>query len=166
MEARVKFLGHPLHQMLVVMPLGLLSGAMIFDAAHLVFGGEQWALIAYWLIIVGVVSGLGAALFGFLDFTRIPDGTRARRVARLHGLGNVVMVLLFVASWLLRRDTILDPPLLASLLCFAGAGLAGLTGWLGGELVDRMGVGVEDGAHLNAPSSLSGRPAAEGAAAD
>ena len=128
--------------------------------------GEQWALIAYWLIIVGVVSGLGAALFGFLDFTKIPGGTRAKRVARLHGLGNVVMVLLFVGSWFLRKDTILEPPLLASLLCFAGAALSGLTGWLGGELVDRLGVGVEDGAHLNAPSSLSGRPAAEGAAAD
>jgi hypothetical protein len=35
------------------------------------------------------------------------------------------------------------------------------TGWLGGELVDRLGVGVDRGAHLDAPSSLSGRPAAE-----
>jgi len=44
---------------------------------------------------------------------------------------------------------------------FLGAALALLTGWLGGELVDRLGVGVDAGAHLNAPSSLSGRPAHE-----
>jgi hypothetical protein len=44
-----------------------------------------------------------------------------------------------------------------------GAGLALLTGWLGGELVERLGVGVDDGAHLNSPNSLSGRPASESA---
>jgi uncharacterized membrane protein len=43
------------------------------------------------------------------------------------------------------------------MLSFMGAGLALLTGWLGGELVDRLGVGVDDGAHPNAPSSLSHR---------
>jgi hypothetical protein len=46
-------------------------------------------------------------------------------------------------------------------LSFAGAGLALLTGWLGGELVQRLGVSVHTGAHLNAPSSLSNRPAGE-----
>jgi hypothetical protein len=39
--------------------------------------------------------------------------------------------------------------------------LGAVAGWLGGELVDRLGVGVDDGAHLDAPSSLSGRPARE-----
>ncbi len=50
------------------------------------------------------------------------------------------------------------PVAMALVLSFMGAGLALLTGWLGGELVDRLGVGVDDGAHLNAPSSLSRRP--------
>jgi uncharacterized membrane protein len=48
---------------------------------------------------------------------------------------------------------------MALVLALVGAGLALVTGWLGGELVDRLGVGVDDGAHLDAPSSLSGRPA-------
>jgi hypothetical protein len=43
----------------------------------------------------------------------------------------------------------------ASLLSFIGAGMAGLGGWLGGELVERLGVGVHEGANLDAPSSLS-----------
>jgi len=47
----------------------------------------------------------------------------------------------------------------ALILSFAGVVLALVTGWLGGELVDRLGVGVDDGAHLNAPNSLSGKPA-------
>lgn len=50
----------------------------------------------------------------------------------------------------------------AFVLGFIAVALALVTGWLGGELVDRLGVGVDNGAHLNAPSSLSGRPASGG----
>jgi hypothetical protein len=42
--------------------------------------------------------------------------------------------------------------------------LASVTAWLGGELVERLGVAVDDGAHLDAPSSLSGQPASAMAA--
>lgn len=63
------------------------------------------------------------------------------------------------ASWLVRGDARTDPSGLAFGLSFAGGGLAMLTGWLGGELVARLSVGIDDGAHLNAPSSLSGLPA-------
>lgn len=160
MEARVKLFGHPVHQMLIVLPLGILTGAVIFDIIHLLAGGGQWALIAYWLIPVGVVAGLVAAVFGFADWTKIPRDTRAKRVGALHGSGNVVVVLLFVISWLLRRGAgITDPGALPIVLSLAGGGLSMLTGWLGGELVDRLGVGVDDGANLDAPSSLSGQPA-------
>jgi len=68
---------------------------------------------------------------------------------------------LFIGSWWLRRDAPDRPEMLDHILAFAGAGLALVTGWLGGELVERLGVGVDNGAHLDAPSSLSGRPATE-----
>lgn len=163
MEARAKLFGHPIHQMLIVLPLGLLSGVVIFDVVYLLTGGDQWATVAYWLIPAGVVTGLLAAVFGFADWTKIPSGTRAKRVGGLHGLGNVVVVTLFTVSWLLRSDGAVEPGAVALLLSFAGGGLSAITGWLGGELVDRLGVGVDDGAHLDAPSSLSGRPAREAA---
>lgn len=163
MEARAKLLGHPVHQMLIVLPLGLLTGVVISDVIHLLTGGEQWALVSYWLIPLGVVSGLLAAVFGVLDWTKIASGTRAKRVGLWHGVGNVVVVLLFSVSWLLRGDPASTPGALAFLASFAGGGVAMIAGWLGGELVDRLGVGVDDGAHLNAPSSLSGRPAHEAA---
>ncbi|HEX5723953.1 MAG TPA: DUF2231 domain-containing protein [Longimicrobiaceae bacterium] len=165
MEARVKVLGHPVHQMLIVLPLGTLTGAVLFDLCHLASGGEQWALVSYWLIALGVLSGLLAAVFGLADWTEIPAGTRARRVGAVHGLGNVAVVSLFALSWLLRRDAPTDPETLAIVLSLAGGGLSMLTGWLGGELVGRLGVGVDDGANLDAPSSLSGRPA-HGSAGD
>jgi uncharacterized membrane protein len=161
MEARVKLLGHPVHQMLIALPLGLLSGAVIFDVLWLIFHDAQLAAVSYWLIPAGIVTGLLAAGFGLLDWTKIPGGTRAKRIGATHGLGNAVVVLLFASSWYLRWTEFYDDPSkLALALSFAGFVLAGVTGWLGGELVDRLGVGVDDGANLNAPSSLSSRRAA------
>jgi uncharacterized membrane protein len=162
MEARAKLLGHAIHQMLIPFPLGLLSTAIVFDIVRMVTGNPLWSTIAFWLIAAGIIGGLAAALFGAIDWTAIPAGTRAKRIATVHGLGNVVMVILFAASWLMRRPDPAQSENAAILLSLAGGALSLFTGWLGGELVDRMAVGVDDGAHLNAPSSLSGRPAAEG----
>ena len=159
MEARVKVLGHPVHQMLIVLPLGLLSGAVIFDVLYLLSGDLQWVTVSYWLIPAGVVTGLIAALFGVADWTKIPRATRAKSVGTRHGLGNVLVVVLFLVSWLLRDGPIARPGLVAIVLALAGGALSMVTGWLGGELVGRLGVGVDDGAHLDAPSSLAGRPA-------
>lgn len=159
MEARAKLLGHSIHQMLIVFPLGLLATAVVFDIIGFVISGTQWAEISFWMITLGIISGLVAAVFGFADWSKIPAGTRAKRVGTLHGLGNVVVVGLFFVSWLLRLHPGHQPGAVAYICSFAGVGLALVTGWLGGELVTRLGVGVDDGANVNAPSSLSGRPA-------
>jgi uncharacterized membrane protein len=165
MESRAKALGHPVHQMLIPFPFGLLATAVIFDIIYLIWGNLTMATVAYWMIIAGVIGGLVAAPFGLIDYLAIPHGTRAKSVGLLHGVGNFVVLLLFAGSWLMRRDAPAVPDTLALVLSFAGFALAGATGWLGGELVDRHAVGVDDGANLNSPHSLSGRPAGEGAEA-
>jgi uncharacterized membrane protein len=159
MESKVKLLGHPIHPMLIVFPVGLLSTAVIFDIIMLLTGSGYWSEIAFWLIAAGIIGGLLAAVFGLLDWLAIPQGTRAKLVGLWHGVGNVVVVALFAASWLLRQGAPAAPGLPALGLAFLGIVLALVTSWLGGELVDRLGVGVDDGANLNAPSSLSGQPA-------
>ena len=155
MESRAKLFGHPIHQMLIVFPLGLLAMAVIFDILALARADGYWSEIAYWMIAAGVVTGLLAAPFGAIDWLGIPSGTRAKRIGAVHGLGNVVVVLMFAASWLMRSDTPAAPPQSALALSFVAGGMAMVTAWLGGELVDRLGVGVDDGAHLDAPSSLT-----------
>src|SRR4051812_83307 len=102
MESRAKLLGHPVHQMLIVFPLGLLATAVIFDAVALVQGNGYWSEIAYWMIAAGILAGLLAAPFGFIDWLGIPSGTRAKRIGAIHGGGNLLVVVLFAASWLLR----------------------------------------------------------------
>lgn len=159
MESKARLLGHSIHQILIVFPLGLLSTGVIFDIIGLVTHNEKWPAIAFYMIAAGVVGGLVAAVFGFIDYLAIPDGTRAKSVGRLHGLGNLVVVVLFALSWYLRLPDPAAPQTLALVFSFAGFVLAGVTGWLGGELVTRLGVGVSEGANLDAPSSLSGEPA-------
>jgi uncharacterized membrane protein len=144
--------------MLIVFPLGLLSTAVIFDIIHLIGDGAGFALAASYAIAAGLVGGAVAAVAGLIDWLAIPPGNRAKRVGTLHGLGNAAVLVLFALSWLLRlRADAWEPGALALVLSFAGIALATVTGWLGGELVDRLGVGVDDGAHLDAPSSLSHR---------
>jgi uncharacterized membrane protein len=162
MESRAKFAGHPIHPMLIVFPLGLLTTAVILDIAYLATDAGLWALMAYYLIAGGVLGGLAAAIPGWIDWLAIPRGTRARRIGLIHGVGNVVVLVLFMLSWLFRRENPAAPPTEAVVAALVGVGLAAVTGWLGGELVDRLGVGVDDGAHLDAPSSLSELPAGVG----
>ena len=160
MESRVKALGHPIHPMLIVFPLGLLATAVIFDILYLIFGNQNFPVAAYWMITAGIVGGLVAALFGFVDWLAIPAGTRAKSVGLTHGVGNVVVTGLFAASWFLRMNAPnYEPGTLALILSIAGAILATITGWLGGELVYRLAMGIDRGANLDASSSLSGQPA-------
>ena len=161
MESRAKLFGHPIHPMLIPFPLGLLGMAVVFDLIDAWGGGDGFGRAADYMIAAGILTGLLAAVFGAIDWLAIPAGTRAKRIGAAHGLGNVVIVALFALAWLLRRDEPADPetaPLVLEVIALAGALV---TGWLGGELVDRLGVGVDRGAHLDAPSSLSGRAAVE-----
>ncbi|HYK21367.1 MAG TPA: DUF2231 domain-containing protein [Pyrinomonadaceae bacterium] len=161
MESKAKALGHPIHQMLIPFPFGLLSTAVIFDIVYLIWGYPTMVTVSFWMIIGGIIGGLIAAPFGLIDWLAIPQGTRAKSVGLLHGLGNVVVLILFAASCWLRYGNATAivpyvPTTVALVLSFVGFALAGGTGWLGGELVDRLSVGVDDGASLNAVSSLSG----------
>jgi uncharacterized membrane protein len=163
MESHSKVLGHASHQMLIVFPLGLLVTAVVFDGLYY-FGGRNptWAEVSYWMIVSGLIGGLAAAVPGWIDWFAIPRGTRAKAIGLWHGLGNVFGVVgLYGASWWFRKDNPSAPPDFALLLSAGGFLAGGVTAWLGGELVDRLGIGVDPGAHPDAPNSLSGRPATD-----
>ena len=162
MESKSKIFGHPAHTILIVFPLGLLSTSVIFDGIWTVTRKPRMGEASFWMLVAGLVGGAVAAPFGWWDWAFIPRKTRAKRIGLLHGVGNVVVLGLFAASGLLRRPDQNNPSLAARGLALAGGGLAGLTGWLGGEMVDRLGVGVDDGANLDASNSLTGKPADAG----
>ena len=162
MQARARLLGHSIHQMLIVFPLGLLATSFFFDIAWLIVHQRTLALVSYWMIFAGVIGALCAALFGAIDWFGIPSGTRAKAIGLWHGAGNLIVAVLFAVSWVLRRAA--DPAAPAATMIVISAiavAIALVSAWLGGELVDRLGVGVDEGAHLDSPNSLSGRPATD-----
>ena len=156
MESKAKLFGHPAHQQLVALPLGMLAFAVLFDGIGLFTGMQAASEIAFWAMSAGIVTGIVAAGIGMIDLAAIPHGTRAARVGALHGLGNVIVLGIFVCSWALRRGEGHEPTPFALVLSFSAFALVLLTAWLGGELVTRHGIGVSDGAHADAPSSLRG----------
>jgi uncharacterized membrane protein len=158
MESRYKLLGHPIHPMLIPWPLALLSTAAVFDVVGLISGDGSWHTASFWMIAAGLLVALVAALFGYLDYTHIRSGTRAKSVATTHGLGNAAVVLLFAASWWLRTGNVESPGLLPVVLALVGTGIATVTAWLGGELPYRLGIGIDEGANPDASSSLTSEP--------
>ncbi len=146
--------------MLIPIPAGLFIVGAVLDIVH-AFTETSWIpTVTFWNLLIGVVAALVAAVFGLIDYLKIPNDTRAKRVGQLHGVGNVLAVVLFGIALVIRDDlpyrAANGTALTLEVIAFA---MLGVTAWLGGELVDRLGVGVDDGAHLDAPSSLSGRPA-------
>src|SRR3954465_4835740 len=98
MESRVKLLGHPIHPMLIVFPRGLLARATIFAIAFLITGNTELSTFSFWALVAGIIGGLLAAVFGFLDWLPAPPGTAPKRVGGVHGVGNLVVTALFAAG--------------------------------------------------------------------
>jgi uncharacterized membrane protein len=155
MTGGAKFLGHSIHPILVVFPLGLLSTAVVFDIVYLLTNAASLITVSFWMIVAGLVGGSLAALFGWIDWFAIPSGTRAKSVGLIHGLIMAGVMVIFAVSLYLRYR---EPNFYSQLGVFAGvlgAAFALVGGWFGGELVERLGIGVHPGAHTNAPSSLT-----------
>ncbi|WP_029111951.1 DUF2231 domain-containing protein [Mycobacterium sp. URHB0044] len=158
MESRAKALGHAIHPMLIPFPLGLLATAVVFDVIYLITDKPGFAMAAAYAIAAGIIGGLIAAPFGWIDWFKIPPNSRAKRIGLVHGLGNIVVVVLFAISWLLRANNFGWEPNAWALVCsFAAVVLAVGTAWMGGELVERLGIGVDEGANVDAPSSLTNK---------
>lgn len=156
MTSRAKLAGHPVHPMLITYPVGLLTTAVVFDIIYLITDRPGFTGAAAYAIAAGIIGGLLAAPFGWIDYFKIPADTRAKRIGLLHGLINVVVLVLFAVSWLLRWNAGgWEPKPLALAFSFVAVVVASVGAWLGGELVDRLAIGIDEGAHPDAPSSLS-----------
>lgn len=135
-------LKHPIHPMLVPVPIGLLTAAAAADVGFWLTGDRFWARAARWLIGGGIASGAGAAVFGMTDFLTM-QRPRERPEAWIHGMGNGVALALSAVSLRLRladeQRAVVPWGIALSALT---AGILAVTGWLGGELSYRHKIGV------------------------
>ena len=139
--------GHPFHPLLVTVPIGAWVASIVFDLLSLI-GDDPSAFTqgSLWLIGLGILGALAAAIWGFMDLLAIPSGTTARATAIRHMTLNLVVVALYAVNFMMRRGSPRDAavetvPLLLSLVALA---LLSASGWLGGKLAYRYGVRVAD----------------------
>jgi uncharacterized membrane protein len=150
METPASILRHPIHVMLVPIPIGAWIFALVADLVGYVKGDPSWQRAAFYAIGVGIVGALLAAVPGLIDLLSLPPGP-TRRTGVVHMTINLVAVALFVLMLGLRWN---EPAHAGSpLLTLLGVLLVGASGWLGGELVYRGGVGVPSDA-----GRVAGRP--------
>jgi uncharacterized membrane protein len=139
--------GHPWHPALVVVPIGAWIASLIFDiGSHIVDDPEFLTRGSRWLIAIGVIGGLVAAIFGFLDFRAIPAGTPAKRTALTHLTINLIVTIAYLINFLIRGDQNNTAPVGWGVLVLSAISLAALSvsGYLGGKLAYRYGIRVAD----------------------
>lgn len=137
--------GHPLHPVLVPVPIGAWVASLVFDlATHVVAEPGFLSEGSRWLIAIGVVGALAAASAGILDLLAIPGRTRAMRTALLHMSLNLAATAAFAVGFALRADP--TAPVSWGLIAVSAGALAALAvaGYLGGALAYRYGVRVAD----------------------
>lgn len=133
---------HPLHPMLVPLPIGFLVGALLSDIAYASTEDAFWARASFWLLVGGIATGVVAGLLGLIDLLGI-QRARNLRIGWLHGLGNILAILVAIANVALRWTDAAAPIWGTGLFLSAIITVILLvTGWLGGELSYRHGIGV------------------------
>ncbi len=147
MKSRVAVSGHPIHPMLVTLPIGLLTGSVVADLGYIITGrDEMWSNIAFWTLIGGLVSAIPAALAGLGEYRMVARYTDAREMARWHMGINLAVVALFFVSLVLRLDEVtLSGGRFGAAFALSVVAVIGLaiSGWLGGEMSYRKHLGVE-----------------------
>jgi uncharacterized membrane protein len=141
-KSTARFMGHPIHPMLVPFPIAFFIGAFLADLAFLKLGDDFWATAAFWLLAAGLVGAALAAVAGLTDFLG-DRRIRALGDAWLHMLANVTVVLIELVNVFLRLgDPVAALPSPGVYLSGAAFLLLGFSGWKGGDLVYRHRVGV------------------------
>jgi uncharacterized membrane protein len=138
--------GHPFHPILVTIPIGAWTAAIVFDIVALTKDApEPFVEGAIWLVGIGVIGALIAACFGLMDLSTLAPGTQARKTALTHMTINLVVVVLFVVSWIVRvgadRDRL---SVVGFVLAIVAILMLLVSGYLGGKLAYRYGVRVAD----------------------
>ena len=143
MRTPANIAGHPIHPMLVTLPIGLWVFSFVCDLVN-VFGKgpDPWSVVALYTMGGGVIGALLAAIPGLIDLLSLPPGPR--RTALIHMGLNLSIVVLYVINFWLRTGAPARTGLVwLSLLTIV---LLLVSGWLGGKLVYVLGVAVSEGA--------------------
>ena len=137
--------GHPLHAMLVPIPITCFVGTLITDIVYWQSAAMQWANISAWLLTVGLVVCVFAVIAGLIDFLK-DRRIRALPAARIHALGNGAAIVLSIVNAMVHsRDAYTSVVPTGLMLSAVVVVILAVTGWNGWSMVYRHGVGVRSG---------------------
>jgi nitrite reductase/ring-hydroxylating ferredoxin subunit/uncharacterized membrane protein len=139
-------LGHPLHPMLVHLPIGLWVLGFVVDVIGLSRSStdrDAHAVVrsAFYMVVVGLFFAALAAVTGFADYFDVRKDHLGRKTATLHMLLNLVAFVVFAISAALHLHAT-RVTVVATILSGVGVVLVGISGYLGGVLVYDDGVAV------------------------
>ncbi len=144
MRSKAHLRSHPIHPMLVALPIGLWIGGFVFDVLAALGVEPRLASAGFYCILGGCVGAALAAIPGVIDlFGAVPPRSSARSRGYIHGLLNVIALLLFIfVAWHQGGPW---EGVDRTMLLFGGAGIIAIliSGWLGGTLVYRNQIGVD-----------------------
>lgn len=141
MKSTVNVAKHPVHAMLVPLPIGLWIFSLVCDIIFYATGLGIWNTVAVYCMAAGVIGALLAALPGFFDLYKLP-ASRAKSLGITHMSINLGIVVLFIADFFWRYN-VLPGAVGPFILSIVGILALGVSGWLGGELVYVHGVAVD-----------------------
>lgn len=142
MRTPASIAGHPIHPMLVPIPIGLWIFSLVCDLIHVAGSGNPaWGTVALYTMAGGLVGALAAAVFGLVDLLSLPPGPRSTGIK--HMAINLVVVALFALNLWLRWGSPENPGGLVW-LSLAAILLLVVSGWLGGKMVYEHGVAVTE----------------------
>jgi uncharacterized membrane protein len=139
-----RFFDHPIHPLLVHLPVGLWVGSLVGDILYFSTHSPVYAHAALYTLAGGLIGGLLAAVFGLVEFFYLPRESRARTVAITHLVLNVIIIGLYVVNYLIRRyntQAVDSVPVAGFVLSLVAVALLSYSGYLGGKLVYTYGVG-------------------------
>jgi uncharacterized membrane protein len=169
MRSNVRIGNHPLHPILVLIPVGLWIGSLVFDIVYQATADPFWFQAASWDILFGLIGAGLAAIVGLIDLTTLPMSESARRTGVTHLSLNLVIVALYIISLITRgfgvpaSMAVTITPFVINIIAVV---LLLISGWLGGEMIYRHGVAVPDAAADEAvrySHPPTGRPGIAGA---
>lgn len=144
MRSKARLSSHPIHPMLVSLPIGLWIGSFVFDLFGRFRGNGALMAAGFYAVIAGCVGAVLAAVPGVIDlYGAVPPNSSARSRGYLHGGINVFALLLFIFIAWRRGAADAIPDNLSLLLSFIGIAGIGVSGWLGGTLAYRNQIGVD-----------------------
>lgn len=145
MRSRAAIANHPLHPVLVTVPIGAFLVALVGDVAFALGGERVWFEVSRASIGIGILFAIAAAVAGAVDYFSVSMSAKAFRTATRHALLNLAVVALYTVSFLLRHHegaTTGSRWLAAAAIAFVALALLAVSGWLGGRLVFEHRVGV------------------------